>query len=130
MCSINLHMYFTSLLIKFLLVVLKMQLHPPLLKANYRLKFSQDVAMNSLIENGKPQIKLSYNVFKEQYGYDSLLDISQFPTFIHLKEFIGGIRHCVTVVGKCIFDSYFPFELPLTQEDLKYCCINDTEAKY
>ena len=48
---------------------------------------------------------------------------------IQLKDFICGIHNCVTVVGKCIFDSSFPFALPLTKYNLEYCCINDNEKK-
>ena len=35
----------------------------PSLKANYWLKFSQDVALNVVTEKGKPPFKLSYKVF-------------------------------------------------------------------
>ena len=59
--------------------------------------------MYSVIENGKPRCKISYKLFKEEYGYYPLLDISPFPTSIQLKYFLGGIHHCVTVVGKWIF---------------------------
>ena len=36
----------------------------PLLKANDRLKFAQYVAMNHVREKIKPQLKLSYKLFK------------------------------------------------------------------
>ena len=71
----------------------------PSLKANYRLKSDRDVEKNHLIDKGKTRCKLSYKLFKEEYGYDTLLDISTYPTFIKLKDFPGGIHHCVTVLG-------------------------------
>ena len=40
-----------------------------------------------------------------------------------------GIQHCVTVVGKLIFDSNITFELPLTHEKLDWCCTNYDETK-
>ena len=43
--------------------------------------------------------------------------------------FIGGIQHCVKVVGNCIFDSNMIFALPLNRDDLEYCCTNDGETK-
>ena len=46
-----------------------------------------------------------------------------------VETFLGGIHHCVTVVGKYIFYANFPFALPLTKENLDYCCINDNETK-
>ena len=58
-----------------------------------------------------------------------MLDISPFPALIQLKDFLGGIHHCVAVVGKWIFDSNFTFALPLTKENLEYCCINDNETE-
>ena len=64
---------------------------------------------------------------KEEYGYDHLLDIYPYPTLIQLKDCLGGIYHCVTVVGKWIFDSTFPLTLPLTKEKIDYFCINDNE---
>ena len=69
--------------------------------------------MNHEIEKDKPQWKLSYKVFEDQYGYDPLLEISPHPTLFQLKDFLGGIRHCVTVVSKWIFDSNITFALPI-----------------
>ena len=40
----------------------------PSLKTNYRLKFSHYVEMNNVREKGKPRYKLSFKVFREQYG--------------------------------------------------------------
>ena len=88
------------------------------LKANGRIKFSQDVVLNHLREKGKPQFKLLYKVLKGKYWYYPLVDISPYQTLIQLKFFIGGIHHCVTVVGKWIFDSDFTFALPLTKGNL------------
>ena len=85
--------------------------------------------MNHLRKKVKPQYKLLYKVFKEQYVYDLLLDISLFLTLIHLKEFLGGIQHCVTVVGKYIFDSNIPSVLPLTCDQRNYCCNSGNETK-
>ena len=61
---------------------------------------------------------------KEEDGYDPLIDISPYPTLIQLI-FLGGIHHCVTVVGEWIFESNFPFALPLTKYSLDYFCVND-----
>ena len=42
-----------------------------------------------------------------------------FPTLIQLKDFLGGIEHCVTVVVKFIFESKIPFVSPLTRYKLE-----------
>ena len=55
--------------------------------------------------------------------------ISPYPTFIQVKDYIDGIYHCDTVVGKWIYNSNFPFAFPLTKENLDYCCINYNETK-
>ena len=60
---------------------------------------------------------------------NTLIAISPYPTLIWLKYFLKGIHHYVTVVGKWMFDSNFPFLLPLTKEDVDCCCINDNETK-
>ena len=77
----------------------------------------------------KPWCKISYTLFKEQYGYDPLLYIYPFPTLNQLKVFIGGIQHFVTVVGEWGFDSNFTFTLPLTCDNLDYCYTHDKETK-
>ena len=66
---------------------------------------------------------------KEEYGYDNSIDISIYPTLILLKYFLGGIHHCVTVVGEWIFDSNFPFVLLLNQDNLDYFFIHNNETK-
>ena len=93
------------------------------------LKFAQDVEMNHVREKRKSWLKLSSKLFKGKDGYDPLIEISPFPGLIHLKNYLGGINHCVTVVGKCIFDSNFTLPFPITRDDLDYCCINYNETK-
>ena len=66
---------------------------------------------------------------KEEDGYDPSIEISPYPTLILLKYFLGDIQHCVTVVGKWIFDSNFPFAVPLAKDNLSYCCIDDNETE-
>ena len=63
--------------------------------------------MNHVREDGKPRCKISYKLFEEQDVYDPLLDISLFITLVKLKEFLGRIQNCVTVVGKSILTVIF-----------------------
>ena len=100
-----------------------------MLKSNDRIKLAQDVELDHVRENGKPHCKLSYKVFKEEYGYDTLLEISPYTALIQLKYFLGGIRHCVTVVCKLVFDNNYPSSISPTKDNLDYCCINDNETK-
>ena len=72
----------------------------PSLKTNDRLNFSQYVSLNCVREKGKLRLKLLYEVLKEDNGYTTLIVISPYPIFIQLKDYLGGIRHCVAVVGK------------------------------
>ena len=74
---------------------------------------------------GKQQWKLSYKVFEEQDGYDLLFDIYLFPTSIQLKSFLGGIQHCVTVFARWVFDCNIHFAVPITHDNMDYCCTND-----
>ena len=87
---------------------------------NDRIKFAQDVVLNQVRDKGKRWCKLSYKSLKEEYGYDTLLDISTYLTLIQLKYSLGGNHHFVTVVGKWIFDINFTFSIPLTKENLEY----------
>ena len=66
-------------------------------------------------------MKISYKLFEVKYGYDPLFDISTFPTLLQLAGFFGGIQHCVTIVGKFIFDRNIPFALPFTHDNLDCC---------
>ena len=70
-----------------------------------------------------------YKVPKEECGRDPLLVVSPYPTLIHLKYYLGGIHHCVSVIGKWIFDSNLPFALTPTKENFDYCFINDNKIK-
>ena len=81
-------------------------------------RFDQDVAMNHVGEKVKLGRKLSYIVFKEQYGYAPLLHISLFPTLIWLNDFLGSIQNYIAVFGKWIFDSNITFTFPFTHYDL------------
>ena len=58
-----------------------------------------------------------------------MLGIYPFPTLIKFKEIIHGVQHCVTVVGKWIFDINILFACPLTHDDMDYFCTNDDEIK-
>ena len=60
-------------------------------------------------DKGESQCKLACKLFKEQYGYDPLLDKYMFSVLFQLKNFLGGFQQFVTVVGKCIFDSNVDF---------------------
>ena len=62
----------------------------PLLKANHILKFAQHMTLNNVIKKRKPLLKLSYNVLKEEDGYDPLLEISPYPTLIHVKDYLDS----------------------------------------
>ena len=63
------------------------------------------------------------------------MDIITSFTYLHIQHLfswggeLGGVHHCVTVVGKCIFDSNFTFALLLTEDNLEYCCISGNETK-
>ena len=60
--------------------------------------------MISVREKVKPGCELSYKLFHEEYGYDIWIDIYTFTTLIQLRNFLGGIHHCVTFFGKFTFD--------------------------
>ena len=87
------------------------------------------MALNHVRKKIKPWCKISYQLFGEQYVYDELLEIFPFPKIIQLTYFVGGIQHCVTFVGDCIFDSHVSSTLPLTCGNLEYCFTNNDETK-
>ena len=71
-----------------------------LLKANYGLKFDEDVALNHIREKVKPRCKIPYKVLKEEDTYVQFIAIYKYPTLIQLKYYLERIHHCVTAVGK------------------------------
>ena len=99
------------------------------LKSNNRLKFSQDVAINHLIDKGKLRCNLWNKVFEEKSAYYPFLYISPFPSLIWLTDFLGEIQHCVTVFSKRVSNSNIHFVLPLTCDNLDYSCTNYFETK-
>ena len=46
---------------------------------------------------------------KEEYGYDTLLDIYTYQKLIQFKSFLFWIHYFVTVFGKWVFESNFTF---------------------
>ena len=85
--------------------------------------------MNSLIDKVKPQWKLSYKLFKEEYGYYPLVNISPFPTLVRLKDFICVFHRFLTVVSKCTVDLDFAFAFPFTIDEIYYFLIDYNETK-
>ena len=81
--------------------------------------------INLVREKIEPWCNISHKALNEEGVYDPLLDISTYPTLIQLKDYLDGVHHCVTFIGKWIFDSNFIFALPLKKENLDYCFIND-----
>ena len=53
-----------------------------------------------------------------QNVYDALLNNFFFPNLVKLYDFLGGIQHCVTVVGRCMFNINIPFVLTLYSADM------------
>ena len=114
LCSICFHPHFNLLVIKKISLHFKDEIKPSV-KANDRLKFTQYVEINSVIDKVKTRCTLSYRLFKKEYVDDPLIHIYPFPKIIQLKYFLGEVHHCVLVVGKWIFDRNYHFALPLTQ---------------
>ena len=62
---------------------------------------------------------MAFDILKNHYNY---------PTVCLLLETAHRTDHCITVWGKCIFDSNLESELPLTKALLNYTCSgNDTD---
>ena len=76
------------------------------------------MALNFVRDKGKPRYKLSYKLLQEKDGYVTLIKKCPFQTLIQLNQFLDGIQHYVTVVGKWVFDSNVVFEITLTSEYL------------
>ena len=70
-----------------------------------------------------------YKVFEKRDEYGPFFEIYPFPTLIQLAECFGGIQHCITVIGKCIFENNIMFALPLTHDYLEYLYNDENETK-
>jgi len=57
--------------------------------------------------------------------FDILGDQSYWPTLCILEGSDGGVNHAVTVVENFIFDSNNHTAIPLTRENLDFCCLSD-----
>ena len=80
-CSSHCHMHITLLMIKSSTDYFKDEI-TPWLKTNGRFKVARDVVLNHVTDKVKPQYKLSSNVFIGYDGYDTLINISSYPTLI------------------------------------------------
>ena len=126
MCSVHCHLNFTSLVIKFLMIILKMKLHPRLRKIIGFKKNAQDVELNQVKEKGIIRVKLSFNVLKEKYGYIPLLEISPYPTLIQLNFFLVVSAIVVQLLLRGFFTVIFLWNFLSQMYNLDYCYINDS----
>ena len=56
-------------------------------------------------------------------------EIFPLPTLIQFTDFIGGIKHFVTVLGRWIFDRNIPFVLFIARVNMYCCYINYDKTK-
>ena len=79
----------------------------------------------------KNELKINYHI--QEWNtftttYDILQNHSNYPTVCLLLDMAYRTDHCITVCGKCIFDSNLESALPLTKASLNYICSgNDTD---
>ena len=65
---------------------------------------------------------------KNSTTFDILQNHCNYPTVCLLLDTAHQTNHCITVCGKCIFDSNLESALPLIEASLNYICAgNDTD---
>ena len=77
--------------------------------------FCRDIIMG---DHKEKQKKPKYRIeeWHTSTPYDIFWNQSIYPTFCVLLEMWHQTDHCITVCGKCIFDSNLKVALPLTKD--------------
>ena len=67
---------------------------------------------------------LQYNmmIWKKNYDFDILNDISEDVTLVHLMESLGNVNYAISILGYWIFDSNYKKSLCLKHESLDIIC--------
>ena len=84
---------------------------------------------NQEVKNNKEYIiEFSNEIHTYKTTYDILQNHYNYPTVCLLLDTAHRIDHCITVCGKCIFDSNLESSIPLKKASLNYICSgNDTD---
>ena len=67
---------------------------------------------------GEQNLQYNLTIWKKNYDFDILNDISEDVTLVQLIDSLGNVNHDISVVGYWIFDSNYKKSLFLTQESL------------
>ena len=60
-------------------------------------------------------LKYNLTIWKKNYAFDILNDISEDVTLVQLMDSLGNVNHAISIVGHWIFDSNYKKALCLTQ---------------
>ena len=67
---------------------------------------------------GEQNLQYNLKVRKKNDAYDTLNDLSEDLTLVHLMESLGNVNHAISLVGHWISDSNYEKAICLTQESL------------
>ena len=60
-------------------------------------------------------LRYNLNIWKKNYAFDILNEISEDVTLVQLMDSLGNMNHAISIVGHWIFDSNYKKALCLTQ---------------
>ena len=90
--------------------------------------FCRDILMGHHKEKNEKRLNYRIEEWHTSTTYDIFWNQSTYPTVCFLLKTWHRTDYCITVCGKCIFDSNLKVALPLTQDCLNYTCRgNDTD---
>ena len=72
-----------------------------------RIEFSNAILKNEKKLKGEPRVYYSLGKYKKMGYYDIMKYISEHVTLVQLMDYLGSVKHSISVVGYWIFESNY-----------------------
>ena len=89
-----------------------------------RIAFALDVLQSkkNVQKPNEPRLRLGVQGVKNIASMNLFSDFYNGARIVQLEDILGNQSHCITIVGRWIFDSNFERALPLCIESFHMCC--------
>ena len=78
--------------------------------------FDNAITKNRIKIKGEENLQYNLTIWKKNYAFDILNEISEDVTLVQLMGSLGNLNHDISILGHWIFDSNYEKALCLTQE--------------
>ena len=84
--------------------------------------FANAIMSNRRKIKGEENLRYNLTIWKKDYAFDILNDISENGNFVQLMNSLENAKNAISIVGHCTFYSNYKKALCLTQESIDLIC--------